>query len=428
MNSKLKFQFIANACGIFIGKEGSKVLCDPWIEDGVFEGSWCHYPRLATNFYDFEKIDAIYVSHLHPDHFDERYFNFSKNIKIIALDHGPNYLIKKLESLGFDNILRVKDSETIQFKEFKISLFAPFAKHNFHDSIIGNLIDSAMLIECDGIRAFNTNDNTPTIETCKKIKQKFGHINLAMFNYNAAGPYPSCFNNLTEDEKISEHHRIITRNYENVRDLTQSLEPSFVLPFAGSYVLGGKQYFKNTYLGTSTWDECKSYLDKENIGETKVIVLNEKQVLDIEKGKADGTYKRIDKKHMSEYIENELSNIVYPHEKDEYPEKDHLLNMIEKASEEMLIRMQRFNIQSSFEVVLKVFDVYARIYPCFETYSKFDYRENMLLCDLDERLLLRIIKRNAHWNNAEIGAHIDFVRRPNTYEPDLHTGLQFFHL
>ena len=108
--------------------------------------------------------------------------------------------------------------------------------------------------------------------------------------------------------------------------------------------------------------------------------MNEKQVLDIEKGKADGIYKQIDKRHMSEYIENELSNIVYPHEKDEYPEKDHLLNMIEKASEEMLVRMQRFNIQSSFEVVLKVFDVHARIYPCFETFSKFDHREKHAFC------------------------------------------------
>ena len=28
----------------------------------------------------------------------------------------------------------------------------------------------------------------------------------------------------------------------------------------------------------------------------------------------------------------------------------------------------------------------------------------------------------------EIGAHISFVRHPNHYEPDLHTGLQFFHV
>lgn len=32
--------------GIFYGSEGTKILCDPWIVTGVFEGSWFHYPPL----------------------------------------------------------------------------------------------------------------------------------------------------------------------------------------------------------------------------------------------------------------------------------------------------------------------------------------------------------------------------------------------
>ena len=404
MKPKLTFQFIANACGVFTGKNGSRVLCDPWINDGVFEGSWCHYPKLSTKFEDFKNIDAI------------------------ALDHGPNFLIKKLESLGFNNILKVKDNETVEFKEFKITLFAPFAKHNFHDSMVGNLIDSAMLVECDGIKGFNTNDNTPTIESCKELKRKFGNINLAMFNYNAAGPYPSCFNNLSKEEKMSEHHRIIQRNYSYMRDLTNSLKPNLVLPFAGSYVIGGKQHFKNEYLGTSTWDDCKSYLDSQEIGEAEVIVLNENQILNIEEQTIQGDYTVIDKEDMFNYINNELSKIIYPHESDEFPEKEMLLNLIERASAEMIKRMEKFKICSSFEVFLKVFDTHARIFPSFKQSKEIDEIDNMLLCDLDERLLLKIIERSAHWNNAEIGAHIDFYRKPNKYEPDLHTGLQFFHL
>ena len=35
----------------------------------------------------------------------------------------------------------------------------------------------------------------------KKLK-KFKKIDLALLNYNAAGPYPSCFDNLNEKEKI----------------------------------------------------------------------------------------------------------------------------------------------------------------------------------------------------------------------------------
>ena len=144
----LTFEFIANACGIFTGCKGSKILCDPWIVNGVFEGSWCHATRLKTTFQDFKKIDAIYISHLHPDHFDERNFNFNNNIPIIVLDHEPNFLIKKLINLGYKNLIKIKNNETTNFKGFELTMFSPFAKNIFIDTNIGNLIDSAIIINC----------------------------------------------------------------------------------------------------------------------------------------------------------------------------------------------------------------------------------------------------------------------------------------
>ena len=51
-----------------------------------------------------------------------------------------------------------------------------------------------------------------------------------------------------------------------------------------------------------------------------------------------------------------------------------------------------------------------------------------LVCQMDNRLLRRILDKKSHWNNSEIGAHISFNRIPNNMEPDLHTSLSFFHL
>ena len=53
------FEFIANACGVFTSQSGKRILCDPWIDDGVFEGSWCHIHKLKTKFEDLENVDAI---------------------------------------------------------------------------------------------------------------------------------------------------------------------------------------------------------------------------------------------------------------------------------------------------------------------------------------------------------------------------------
>lgn len=427
-SSKLSFKFIANACGIFTGKNGTRILCDPWLVDGVFEGSWCHFPKIKTTMNDIKDVDAIYISHLHPDHFDERYFDFDKSMPLIVLDHAPNFLISKLTALGYENLIKIKDRETTVFREFELTMFAPFAKHNFHDAVVGNLIDSALLVSCDGISAFNANDNTPTLESATMLKNEFGPITLAMLNYNAAGPYPSCFDNLTEEEKTIENNRVLVRNYTHVKNILTAMNPSWVLPFAGAYVLGGDLSYKNKYLGTSTWDECADWLNAHNIAPVKTVLMRECDVLDVATGCTDKTYLPINVLEMEKYIKEDLAKIKYPYQLQSWPENNQLLSDVELASVRMKARMDKYGISSDFSVVLNVFSTRCQIYPVFKLLQESEALKSKLECWLDERLLRNILDKKAHWNNAEIGAHIRFDRSPNQYEPDLHTGLQFFHI
>ena len=80
---------------------------DPWLNDGVFEGSWCHYPPLKTKQSDLTDIDAIYLSHIHPDHYDERYFNYPKDIPIYILKSKYNFLFKNLVKKGYTNVIEL---------------------------------------------------------------------------------------------------------------------------------------------------------------------------------------------------------------------------------------------------------------------------------------------------------------------------------
>jgi len=428
MTCNLAFQFIANACGIFIGKEGTRILCDPWLVDGVFEGSWCHFEKLKTTVSDVQDVDAIYVSHLHPDHFDERHFEFDKAKPIIVLDHGPNFLIKKLTAMGFYNLIKIKNGETISYKEFNITMFAPFAKHNFHEALIGNLIDSAMVIECNGVIALNANDNTPSVEAGKMLRERFGTLDLAMLNYNAAGPFPSCFDNLTIAEKKSAQERVLERNFNHVKNVLRALKPKYMLPFAGAYVLGGDLYYKNEYLGTTTWDKCADWLRKEDIGGTKIITLRETDIFYIDTATTNRAYVPVDVEKMSAYIKTELSAMRYPYQLEEYPDEATLKENIKKAAAALKDRLARYGIRSDFNVIIKAYNKKYSIYPEYREAGVEAITGNTLECSLDERLLRNILERKTYWNNAEGGAHINFIRTPDKYEPDLHTGLQFFHI
>jgi len=418
----MKFEFISNACGIFHTQGGLKILCDPWIEDGVFDGSWCHCPPLKTQLKDLLDVDALYISHIHQDHYDNRNFNYRKDIPIIVLDHGPNFLIKNLERAGYTNLIRIKNDQTLLYEGVEITLYAPFAKNSFHDAKIGNLIDSAFIIKDHDCIAFNANDNTPTLAACTMLREKFGQFDMAMINYNTAGPYPSCFNNHTESEKQKEHDRLLQRNYDFMVELVNALKPKVVLPFAGAYVLGGQLHYKNPYLGTASWDDCADNIRDKIDDDSRVICLRENDCFDFITATSDKEYIPLDENEMKDYIENTLAKRLYPYEYDDQPDHSQLLQDCQQASQAMLQRMGRFKLELKTAMFLEVGDELLQIYkPEPEPTVS-------LRCSLDLRLLRRILDRKSHWNNAEIGAHIEFVREPNTYEPDVHTALQFFHL
>ena len=47
-----------------------KILTDPWLVDGEYYGSWSHYPKFDfnKNLDEINSYNAIYISHIHPDH------------------------------------------------------------------------------------------------------------------------------------------------------------------------------------------------------------------------------------------------------------------------------------------------------------------------------------------------------------------------
>ena len=67
----MKLRYIYSAC-VLIETDKVKVLCDPWFTQGIYYGSWFQYPPLPKNPVEIiGKVDAIYISHVHEDHFDK---------------------------------------------------------------------------------------------------------------------------------------------------------------------------------------------------------------------------------------------------------------------------------------------------------------------------------------------------------------------
>ena len=70
---------------IGLNLSGYKILMDPWLTDGEYYGSWSHYPYydLDKNINEINSYNAIYISHIHPDHCsDDTLKKISKEIPI----------------------------------------------------------------------------------------------------------------------------------------------------------------------------------------------------------------------------------------------------------------------------------------------------------------------------------------------------------
>ena len=83
--------------------------------------------------------------------------------------------------------------------------------------------------------------------------------------------------------------------------------------------------------------------------------------------------------------------------------------------------IKKFKIKIKSNVFIKIKNENIKIYDGYDNKRK-------IYCEMDPKLIRRILDKKSHWNNAEIGAHINFFREPNIMEPDLHTSLSFFHL
>lgn len=436
----MQLKFISNACEIFVSG-GKKLLCDPWLTEGAFEGSWYHYPPLKTQPEDVADYDYLYISHIDPDHFDPRTLeHFDKTKPVIILKFKNDYLKKNLEALGFQNIYERESEVPGKFGPFTLTLFGPFQKTRLGtEAKVGNVIDSAILVEAEGFQVLNTVDNLPSLETARKLQNEYGPFDLVQLNYNSAGPYPDCFIQYSKEERKLLADEFLVKQLTHFCELAKVFSGAKVMPFAGDYVLVGKEWEKNFYNSTCTPDYAIAFMEdyfiQEDLSPPEFILLNEGYWHDFKFPRAmivpfqirqESDFSRLIYAH-----ENRV--VYYPHEfESKVPPQEELIPLLQKAYEKLNQYRERFGISLKTEVHLySLSEDWICSFSLSEKRIRFEEGPDparFLNCYLDLRLLWRLLHKKANWNNAEIGAHIEFARHPDIYEQDVHLLLNFFHL
>ena len=428
------------------------ILFDPWLTDDEYYGSWAHIPpfNIQNNLNELNSYNAIYISHIHPDHCSTTTLKYlNKKIPIFIHKFKSPFIKTKIEKLGFkvielDHGKNYSLHNNILLKIYAADNCDPNICYKFTGcadlkSSNTNQIDTFCYLEDENFKIINLNDCpfglVKNFIDSTNINQK--RIDLLLAGYSGAGPYPQCLGNLTFQEKINEAKKKKYFFLDQCFNYIKILNPRYYLPFAGTYYLTGKFSNINDVRGVSNIDEAYEYLEyrckKENI-DSKSLKINYEKEFDFH-NLNNNSYCRQDNKKIKEYIKNNLSKKKYTYEvQDTNFSQIEVINLAKKAYLRMFDKMLINNFTTNTRLLIEYMDIFIILNlekKEFRTTSvkNFKFEKPYLLIKLDPNLFYNLLKgpRYAHWNNAEIGSHLLFFRKPNVYERGLHASLSYFH-
>ncbi len=432
---------------VIISSNGYNILCDPWLFDGEYYGSWFHYPPLDVRENVFKSIDYIYLSHIHPDHFSRKTFSYlDKKIPVLIHKYNSPFLKRNLELMGF-NVVEIDNGSRFSFNErFFIEIYAAdncnpelcgkFFGCGMVESTFGSTQIDSLALFCDReYTVLNLNDCPFELAkgTVEVVKKNYNKIDFLLVGYAGAGPFPQCFNLPTEDLRsavISKQKSFIRQS----KDFIDLVEPLYYMPFAGTYVLGGKLTVANVNRGVPDIFEATLAIDEMISSGSKSVLLNAYEYFDLSNSKCSSDYRPTDQLEREEYINEYLSHKIFDYEIDEKPNLSDFIELIPGAHDRFKRKVQEIRYSSDTLVLIDLVDNYYLVLNMrdldYRIERNFDFKLlNFLRLSLDSRLLLRVLKgpRFAHWNNASIGSHINFDRSSSIYDRGLHYCLNFLH-
>jgi L-ascorbate metabolism protein UlaG (beta-lactamase superfamily) len=223
---------------IMLEAGGTRILMDPWLVDPSYDGTWWHFPPLALGPRDLPRIDYLFVSHEHPDHFDPPTLQqLDKNIHVLIADFRKKRLRDQIAGLGFRTITELPFD-----RPFACGVDGPLVRLVAPDRPWD---DSAILLSHDGTTVMNVNDCHLDEATLSRLGATHD-IDLAFLTFTGASQYPGCFDfpigTKIERALYSKHSHL-----EEFVNWARLLRTKRAVPAAGNHaLLAEDQLFLNT--------------------------------------------------------------------------------------------------------------------------------------------------------------------------------------
>ena len=422
--NSISVKYIYSACIITKTKDVT-VLHDPWFTEAIYDGSWFQYPKIANPLDSIGDVDYIFVSHIHPDHYDSKflkeYFKRFGVKKIIIANHQPSHMLGKMRADGFIPIVM---TDVLTIGKTSIEIIP-------HKTGSPSDIDSAIVIKYFGDDKIHcvVNVNDIIFDDCMRalVKKKAKEIDILLCGYTGAGPYPQTYFSHDDEQLQIEAIKKKLSFFERYKLLTSILNAKVNIPFAGKYILGGKLSHLNFVRGIADPVEVLEF-DKRAV------------ILADNGGEIDTLSLKANKKRMTNYDIKEIEKVI-GEVKDKKMDYERLIALEEiyQLPIKRLLYSASKNAVSKSEIEQDYFfciklqaDEYAVInanknakefITYITDYEKLPAPRSEIAIDV--RYLFGLITNVYHWNNAEVGSQFYTKRIPNTFNRKAQAFLNF---
>ena len=166
--------------GFVVSHAGARLLIDPWFYP-AFLGAWFPFPdnRHLLPEVTGGSFDALYVSHAHEDHFDERLLDqLDRRLTVLVPRYRSKAMARRMSAMGFENLVLLGHREQYSLADgFTVTMLLDTSHKE----------DSGLLLDLGGFRFLDLNDcNTALSELPTDI-------DLLAAQYSGAMWYPNCY-------------------------------------------------------------------------------------------------------------------------------------------------------------------------------------------------------------------------------------------
>ncbi len=215
----------------FIFRDGEiALITDPWTSGSAFNQGWELLSPSKASPHDFAKITHIWFSHEHPDHFSpsnirEIPAEYRKRITVLYHETRDKRVIKLCKGLGF------KTEEMPPGRPIRISSRTTLTVG------LNDLIDSWLVIQCDGKMLLNLNDCVfDGSAELEGMRRQYGEAFVLLTQFSYA-------NWVGNPEDWASHRRHAERKKEQIRRQVEVFRPKYLIPFASFVIFAHEENF-----------------------------------------------------------------------------------------------------------------------------------------------------------------------------------------